>query len=191
VAAKIEVKTVKGLSSLGNRDLLTRKKLAFFCSVKCPGDIILKIFDLAQTLRTSDWVVMSGFHSPMEQEVRDLLLRSERPLIVCPARSLEGMRIPKEYKAPFAEGRLLILSSFDEKQNRITAKTSQLRNEMVAGLADQILVAHASPGGKMEKFCHRLLDLGKPICTLASPANRQLVNIGARAIESDEIGNIS
>ncbi len=87
----MNIETRDGISSLGNRDLLTRKKPAFFCSVKCPGDIILKIFDLAQTLRNSDMVVISGFHSPMEQEVRDLLLRSEKPLIVCPARSLEGM----------------------------------------------------------------------------------------------------
>ena len=41
------------ISALGNLDILQRKKLALFCSVKCPGSLILQTYDLARALRVS------------------------------------------------------------------------------------------------------------------------------------------
>src|SRR5438128_6944111 len=39
------------LTALGNLDILRQKKLALFCSVKCPGTLILQTYDLACALR--------------------------------------------------------------------------------------------------------------------------------------------
>lgn len=39
------------VSAIGNTDILHRKKLAFFCSVKCPGSIILQTYDCMKVLR--------------------------------------------------------------------------------------------------------------------------------------------
>jgi predicted Rossmann fold nucleotide-binding protein DprA/Smf involved in DNA uptake len=133
---------------LGDFELLKRPKLAFFCSNKCPGNIILKIYDLAQELREKEITVISGFHTPVEKEVLRLLLRGKQPVIICPARSIENWRMPSEYKKPIDDGRLLILSPFDKKHRRITEETSQIRNELVASLADMIFVAYAAPGSK-------------------------------------------
>src|SRR5262249_43066079 len=36
------------LTALGNVDILQRQKLALFCSVKCPGALILQTYDLAR-----------------------------------------------------------------------------------------------------------------------------------------------
>jgi hypothetical protein len=36
------------ITTMGNLDILNQKKLAFFCSIKCPGHLILKTYDLAQ-----------------------------------------------------------------------------------------------------------------------------------------------
>lgn len=63
------------LSLLGDQNLLNQPALALFCSVKCPGDLILNTYDLAQALRAANISVMSGFHSPMEKECLRLLLR--------------------------------------------------------------------------------------------------------------------
>ena len=41
------------LWTIGNLDILNKDLLGFFCSIKCPGDIILKTYDLARALRNA------------------------------------------------------------------------------------------------------------------------------------------
>lgn len=173
-------KVARSLASVGNLDILTSNVLALFCSVKCPGKLILQTYDLAITLRNAGVTVISGFHSPMEKECLALLLRGAQPVVVCPARSIERMRIPPEWKAPLADGRLLVLSPFSEKERRATAHTAQLRNQLVAALADQVFVAHAAPGGKTEQFCREILQAGKPVLTLDDPNNAPFIALGAK-----------
>src|SRR5919107_3381892 len=63
------------LCVLGNLDILQQKTLALFCSIKCPGNLILKTYDLAQQLREAEVPIIGGFHSPMERECLTILLR--------------------------------------------------------------------------------------------------------------------
>jgi predicted Rossmann fold nucleotide-binding protein DprA/Smf involved in DNA uptake len=177
----------KTLTTLGNLDILQRKKLALFCSVKCPGNLILQTYDLACALRDAGVTVIGGFHSPMEKECLSLLLRSTQPVIICPARSIERMRLPAEWEMPLAEGRLLLLSPFGEKLRRVTASLAQRRNEFVAALADEVFVAHAAPGSKTEHFCSNVLAWGKPLLTLESDENADLIARGARPVRPDRI----
>jgi predicted Rossmann fold nucleotide-binding protein DprA/Smf involved in DNA uptake len=44
-------RTPPPLSAIGNLDLLSQNLIALFCSNQCPGDLILKTYDLAQSLR--------------------------------------------------------------------------------------------------------------------------------------------
>lgn len=170
------------LAVLGDLRILDGRKLGFFCSVKCPGDLIVQTYDLACALRDAGVTVIGGFHSPMEKECLALLLKGTQPVIVCPARGLDRMRIPAEWKAPLAAGRLLVLSPF-QKPRRPTAELAQRRNEFVAALADAVLVAHARPASKTETFCREVLAWGKPVLTLESPENAGLAAMGAVAIE--------
>jgi predicted Rossmann fold nucleotide-binding protein DprA/Smf involved in DNA uptake len=64
-------KTVPTLTEIGNLDLLSQNPIALFCSIKCPGDLILKTYDLAQALRDAEIPVISGFHTPIEQDSVD------------------------------------------------------------------------------------------------------------------------
>src|ERR1700730_13094746 len=64
------------LALLGNADLLGESAIALFCSVKCPGSLILKTYDLAQKLRETNATVISGFHSPVERECLNVLCKS-------------------------------------------------------------------------------------------------------------------
>jgi predicted Rossmann fold nucleotide-binding protein DprA/Smf involved in DNA uptake len=175
------------ITSLGNLDNLKHKKLAFFCSVKCPGHIILKAHDLSQSLKEADVTVIGGFHSPIERECLSILLRGTQPVIVCPARSLKGMRMKKEFKKPLEKGRLLLLSPFKENQKRNTVETAMERNRFVAALADAVFVAHASPNSKIEKFCHEVLRLGKSLYTFESEGNKFLINIGAKPLSPNDL----
>jgi hypothetical protein len=51
---------------------------------------------------------------------------------------------------------LLILSIFPQTESRITADLATRRNELVAALADDVFVPHATPGGRLERSLHRL-----------------------------------
>lgn len=168
------------IRSLGDLKILESKKLALLCSIKCPGEIILKTYDLAHALRETGETVISGFHSPMEKEVLNVLVRSQTPVVICPARSMEGMRLPRECESPLNEGRLLLLSPFEKNIKRPTVQTTLIRNKLVAALSDQILIAHASPGGKTEDFCQEILEWGKPLFTLESDYNKRLIKLGAK-----------
>jgi len=157
------------VSLLGEAEILARDgKTALFCSSKCPGDAILKAYDLAQRLRAEGRTVMSGFHSPMEKECLAILLRSPHPVIMCPARGLGNMRIRQEWKQPLADGRLLILSPFLPDMKRGTAADASFRNRFVAALADEILIAHASKGGKIARLADEVLTWGKCVELLSS-----------------------
>jgi predicted Rossmann fold nucleotide-binding protein DprA/Smf involved in DNA uptake len=154
------------LTALGNLDLLSQPTTALFCSARCPGKLILRTYDQAAQWRDAGHCVVSGFHSPVEKECLLILLRGEPPIIICPARGLPK-RIPPEWKKPLADGRLLILSIFPQIESRITAELAARRNELVAALADQVFVAYATPGGRLETS---LRQKPLPVCQPANTA---------------------
>ena len=144
---------------LGDPRILEGPLIGFFCSVRCPGDAILKTFDIVRTLRDADVTVVGGFQSPMEREFLDLLLRGSARVVVCPARGIGRMRIPREWTAPIEKGQLLLLSFFKDNIRRATATTAAARNAIVAALADVILIAHAETGGKTEALCREAIGM--------------------------------
>ncbi len=166
--------------ALGDLDILRQKTVAFFCSVKCPGDLILQTYDLARELRDRGISVISGFHSPMEKECLSLLLKGKQPVIWCLAKRLTANRLPKEYAGPIADGRLLMVSPFGERIKRARQDIVLSRNEFVVALADQVFVAYAAPGGKIETFCKKVLGWSKPLLTFDSPSNSFLLAFGAQ-----------
>jgi predicted Rossmann fold nucleotide-binding protein DprA/Smf involved in DNA uptake len=175
------------LRAHGNLELLQSRPLALFCSIKCPGDVILRTYDLIRALRDAGVSMIGGFHSPMEKECLRLLLRGTQPIIICPARGLESMRVPAAWKQGLSDGRLLILSPFTKNDRRMTADISRSRNRFVAALADQVLVAHAEPGGKTEAFFLQLLTCNKHLWTIASKDNEHLIASGARGLTPEDI----
>jgi predicted Rossmann fold nucleotide-binding protein DprA/Smf involved in DNA uptake len=142
------------LTILGSLDLLALPKTALFCSARCPGEAILRAYDQAARWRDAGRCVISGFHSPVEKECRCILLRGSQPIIICPARSLPK-RVPAEWQKPLADGRLLILSCFNESERRVTAELAARRIEIIAAFADQSWFAHITPGGQMETLAKR------------------------------------
>ena len=178
------------IAVLGNLAILRSCTLAWFCSVKCPGDLILQTYDLARALRAAQIPVIGGFHAPMEKECLRLLLRGQQPIIICPARSIWS-RLPGEWKLPLAQGRLLIVSPFEAKHRQATAALAQARNEFVAALADNIFVAYAFPGSKSERFCHQVIAWEKPLFTLASPDNARLIALGAKPVHPEALPQLA
>lgn len=154
------------LTTLGNLDLLALAKTGLFCSARCPGKAILCTYDQAARWRDAGRCIISGFHSPVEQECLRILLRGTPPIILCPARAMP-QRIHAEWQTPLAEGRLLILSGFTTAEKRVTTELATRRNALVAALADEVCFAHIAPGGQSERLTHRLTAWRIPFSTLA------------------------
>jgi predicted Rossmann fold nucleotide-binding protein DprA/Smf involved in DNA uptake len=137
---------------VGNRRLLRTPSVALLCSADCPGHAILAAHDQAARWRDEGRCVVSGFHSPVEKNCLRILLRGRQPIIVCPARSLERMRLPADLKEPLAQGRLLLLSPFASTDRRVTTALATQRNRLVAALADEIVFAYVKPGGHLDEL---------------------------------------
>ena len=180
-----EAGSVPAIMSKGSLDILDGRLIGFFCSVRCPGDVILKTYDLARALRNTDVTLIGGFQSPMEKDFLDLVLRGPSSVVVCPARGLDTMRIPQAWKNPLAEGRLLLLSFCDDNIRRPTEDLAATRNAHVATLAHRLLIAHAEKGGKTEKLCEEALAHGKPVFALDSPDNAYLLQLGVVPVSAD------
>jgi predicted Rossmann fold nucleotide-binding protein DprA/Smf involved in DNA uptake len=166
------------LFASGRLDLIQTRPLALFCSRKCPGDLIVKTYDLAQKWREQGLTVIGGFHSPMERQCLRILLCSPHPVIICPARGLPR-RIEPELKRPLAEGRLLLLSAFPCSIRRVTEDSAYQRNLLAAALAERIFIAYAEPGSRTELFFHKIAAWGKPLFTHPSHATANLIMLGA------------
>lgn len=171
------------LSIIGDPHLLNAPTLALFCSVKCPASIILKTYDLAQRLKDHKTPVISGFHSPVEQEMLVTLLRGEAPIIVCPARSIDKMRIPVDWKPHIKNDRMAIVSPFPDHLRRATQESAAIRNRLVAALASQVFIAYAEPGGKTEAFARTLIADGVDVRTFDTEQTRNLLESGAKILD--------
>jgi predicted Rossmann fold nucleotide-binding protein DprA/Smf involved in DNA uptake len=152
--------------AIGDSSLLRDDKLGLFCSVRCPGDLIVRAYEYAKKLRDEGVTVISGFHSPVEKECLRILLRGTQPIVICPARSIGNMRIPGDWKSAIEKGRLLVLSPFTPKQGRATAELAQERNRFVAAMADRVCFIYTAPGGALESLASDLSRGNKRITPL-------------------------
>jgi predicted Rossmann fold nucleotide-binding protein DprA/Smf involved in DNA uptake len=172
------------LTAAGNLELMSVDKLGLICSSQCPGNLVLKTYDYVRELRDRGIVLAGGFHSPMERECLGILLRGKQPIVICPARSIDGMRLPDEWRLAFEAGRLLIISVFGPSERRITRELASRRNAMVASMCQKLLVPHAAPGSTTLRLCLALLSQGKAIETFDHEANREILDAGAARVDA-------
>jgi predicted Rossmann fold nucleotide-binding protein DprA/Smf involved in DNA uptake len=171
--------TPQCLHAMGRASVLRQDLLGMVCSVQCPGSVILKTFDTVRALRDAGMVVAGGFHSPMERECLDFLLRGTQPVVHFAARGLQGLRLGSNARKALEEGRLTVISPFGDTVRRTTAPQAELRNTLVAALSRALWVPHAAPGGKTWALVQRAIVAGLPIYTFADAENRHLIDAGA------------
>ena len=171
------------LYALGEPAILHRRLLGLICSIQCPGSIVLKTFDAIRALRDEGVAVVGGFLSPMERDCLDILLRGKQPIILCPARGLKGLRLGEKVRQAVDEGRLLVLSAFADDVRHTTAAQAVRRNNLVAALADALLVPYVAPNGKTWTTVHAALKRKQPVFTFDVEDNAALLEAGARPLE--------
>lgn len=163
------------LTIIGSTDLLKVKSLALICSVRCPGSVILKTYELMKKLARARIPVVGGFHSPLEKECLEVYLRVKTPVVVVFGRDIGRLRIGKEWKEPLLDGRLLLVSPFTQGASRITTALAEKRNLIVAALADRVLIPFASPGSKTEALSSSIECWGIPFYTIDDSRNGKLL----------------
>ncbi len=119
----------------GNKDLLDRELVAFLASRKATPHDAQLAREWAESICQTDKVVISGFHSPLEKEILNILLENHRPVIIALGRALYK-KVPPHLQSAFDEGRLLFVSFRGYSSH--SCNSAQQRNWGIAALADEI-----------------------------------------------------
>lgn len=167
------------LWTIGDPALIRADLTAIFCSRKCPGKIVRMSHDFADDLRVDGAPVIGGFQTPVEKMCLEVLLKGPQPVVLCPARGIENMRLPPEWSAPVEEGRLLLASPFGPRRRRATKENAGIRNKLVAAAADRLFFLHAAANSSTLAFATELLQEGREIGTFDVEENEELIEAGA------------
>lgn len=148
------------LTILGDIEVLQAPMAALFCSKETPGATILKAFDQAAAWRDAGRCIVSGFHSPLEHQCLDILLRGKQPIIMAIARGLNAVRLPSTARQALNAGRLTIVSPFPVSERRATADLARQRNYFAAALADEAVFAYIAPDGSLSTLAKAITRWG-------------------------------
>ncbi len=160
------------VTGLGCQNLLRLPMTAFFASRQCPGTAIRAAMDWALQQARAKNVVIGGFHSSLEQSVLNVLIAAYSPLVAVLARPLEGARLPHEWAEPLEQDHMAVVSAATAAV-RLTGELAAARNNLVAQLASQIMVAHASLGGALEGLGAQWQAEGRQVIWLSNQMTAQ------------------
>ena len=123
---------------LGNKELLKQKKVGFLASRKISSLSILPTLDWAtEVSRREDTAIVSGFHSKMERNVLEILLKGQCGIIIVLARGMYR-KLPIQYEEAMSQKRLLIISNEKDNVKRVSEQTAHKRNEYVKSISDEM-----------------------------------------------------
>jgi len=142
------------ISGCGETSLIGKPLLGLIASRECPGNVLLATLERVPEWVKAGRIIVSGFHSPLEQQVlRSLLRRNGRAVkVLARCFSESGYRLAKEEKDAFANGHLLIISAFGIDTPRVTRASSIKRNELVIALSSEVVAPFISVGSPLEEL---------------------------------------
>ena len=122
----------------GNPALLDRRKVAFFASRVVSPAVEEQTLRWAEACCATDRVVISGFQSPLEKSVFELLLKARHPVIWALGRTLYTRYSP-EIQTALTEQRILIFAV--RNTCRTNWQTAQTRIYLIASMSDESVYA--------------------------------------------------
>lgn len=133
------------METLGNTSLLDRKKIGYFASSKIATMSVLPTLDwAAEVAQRNDVAIVSGFHSKMEREVLDFLLRGKCGIVCVLARSIYK-KIPYKFREAYNAGRVLFIDPFKTSATMTSRHLCGRRNEYVASISDELVFSSMNP----------------------------------------------
>ena len=146
------------MNTIGNCLLLECKKIAYYASSKIASLSVLPTLDWAMEIaKGEDVAVVSGFHSKMEREVLDILLKGRCSVICVLARPIYKV-IPNKYRDAYDQGRVLFISNNASKSTMTSRQLCKKRNEYIASISDELVFSSLTPQSSL----YNLVDSNKP-----------------------------
>jgi predicted Rossmann fold nucleotide-binding protein DprA/Smf involved in DNA uptake len=152
MSARFDVGEAPQLMGVGNVALLAPPLLCVICSRACPGRSMIETIKLVPGWAKSKTTVISGFHSPLEQQVLHSLLRRNASVIKVLARGMGDYRPPVIEQKPLEEDRMLVISALPSTTTRTTRAAALKRNRLVIALSDDHCIPHLSPDSPLREF---------------------------------------
>lgn len=139
------------LMSIGNAELLKGWLVAVLASRQCPGSVLVETVNRVPEWLSAGKIVVSGFHSPLEQQVMRSIDRRQGRFVKVLARSFAeaGYRPDSTEKEALADGRMAIISACDAATARTTRRSAIDRNRLVLALSSEIVVPYVAPGSPL------------------------------------------
>jgi len=136
--------------SVGETALLAEPLLGLISSRECPGHVLLETLDRVPEWVTAGRVIVSGFHSPLEQQVlRSVLRRKAGRVVKVLARGMSDYRPSSDEREPLATGRMLVITACSPDVRRTTRETALARNRLVLTLASEVVVPYVAEGSPL------------------------------------------
>ncbi len=157
-AQRVDPEFAARIVGAGGMALLAEPLLGLIASRECPGHVLLETLDRVPEWVKSGRVIVSGFHSPLEQQVLRSVLRRQGRVVKVLARGTGDYRPTAEEREPLAAGRMLVITACPPEMRRITRETALARNRLILDLASEIVVPY--------------LASGSPLATLIAQAER-------------------
>jgi len=147
---------------LGNKALLDVPKTAFLASNNYGSKDVLRCYDWATEMRDRGECVVSGFSSPLEQDILPFLLKGTQPIIIVLARRMY-QQCPPKWQAALDADRLLIVSvSQSPRQSKATALA---RNRYILELCDKAVLVGINKTSSLyelkQTFASKCIDIDK------------------------------
>lgn len=130
----------------GETALLAEPLLGLIASRECPGHVLLETLARVPEWVKAGRVIVSGFHSPLEQQVLRSALRRRGRVVKVLAHGFSGKsgdyRPQAEEREPLAAGRMLVITACAPEVRRTTRETALARNRLVIALASDIVTPY-------------------------------------------------
>ncbi len=123
---------------LGDKTLLDRTTVGFLASRNATPSIAARCRAWVESICGSESVIISGFHSPLEQELFRIFFERRQPVVWVLGRSIYRRMEPELLEA-IDEGRLLLLSVCPGRHH--SRYSAQLRNRYVAMQTHEMVFA--------------------------------------------------
>ena len=94
-------------------------------------------------------IIVSGFHSPLEQQVLRSVLRRRGRVVKVLARGMTDYRLAAEERESFAAGRMLVITACPPEVRRTTRETALVRNLLVLELSAEVVCPYMSAQSPM------------------------------------------
>jgi predicted Rossmann fold nucleotide-binding protein DprA/Smf involved in DNA uptake len=135
---------------VGETAMLGEPLLGLISSRECPGHVLLETLDRVPEWVKAGRVIVSGFHSPLEQQVlRSVLRRKAGRVVKVLARGMSDYRPSSDEREPLATGRMLVITACPPDVRRTTRETALARNRLVLTLASEVVVPYVAEGSPL------------------------------------------